>query len=165
MSEEVNLDEVMSRRFELDEQITARQLAHKAELLPLVEEMQLCESFVKAELIKSGAQQWKSSSTGHMTYWTTKDSVTVEDMDAVIHRILSEAPPIKDLSVQVVRMPDAEAWEYVLNHIQTTGLWALLNKAVNKTVAKELIEAGDQPPGIKFVAFRDLAWRRGKSAQ
>ncbi|MDD3885190.1 MAG: hypothetical protein PHW66_09725 [Gallionella sp.] len=162
MSEEVNLDEVMSRRFELDEQITARQLAHKAELLPLVEEMQLCESFVKAELLKMGAQNWTSSRTGHHTHFMTKDSVTVEDMDAVIHRILVESPlPPKDEDSTYFMSDDG--WTRILRHIQATGLWALLNKAVNKTVAKELIEAGDQPPGIKFVAFKDLAWRRGKA--
>ena len=164
MSEEVNLDEVMSRRFELDEQITARQLAHKAELLPLVEEMNLCEQFVKSELIKQGAQNWTSTKTGHHTHFMTKDSVTVEDMDAVIDCILAAAPPIPDLSVKVVRMPDAEAWKFVLDHIHTTGLWALLNKAVNKTVAKEMIEASTPPPGIKYTAFKDLAWRRGKAA-
>ncbi len=162
MSEEVNLDEVMSRRFELDEQITAIQNANKAALAPLVEEMGLCESFVKAELLKTGAQQWKSSSTGHMTYWTTKDSVTVEDMDAVIHRILVESPlPPKDEDSTYFMSGDG--WTRILRHIQNTGLWALLNKAVNKTVTKELIEAGDQPPGIKFVQFKDLAWRRGKA--
>jgi hypothetical protein len=155
MSEEVNLDEVMSRRFELDEQITAIQNKNKADLAPLLEELQLCESFVKAELIKTGAQQWKSSSTGHMTYWTTKDSVTVEDMDQVIHRILAESPPPDSM--------DKPAWDEVLNHIQETGLWALLNKAVNKTTVKEMIEAQQQPPGVKYTAFKDLAWRRGKA--
>jgi len=156
MSEEVNIDEVMTRRFELDEQISMLQGKHKAELAPMVEEMQLCEQFVKAELLKSGAQQWKSSSTGHMTYWTTKDSVTVEDMDQVVHRILAEAPPPEGMVKSM--------WDDLLLHIQTTGLWGLLNKAVNKTAAKEMIEAGDQPPGVRYTSFKDLAWRRGKVA-
>jgi hypothetical protein len=155
MSEDVNLDEVMSRRFELDEQITAIQNKNKAELAPLLEELQLCESFVKAELIKTGAQQWKSSSTGHMTYWTTKDSVTVEDMDQVIHRILIESPPPDSM--------DKPAWDEVLNHIQETGLWALLNKAVNKTTTREVLESGGEVPGVKLTSFRDLAWRRGRA--
>lgn len=162
MSEEVNLDEVMSRRFELDEQITARQLAHKAELAPLVEEMQLCESFVKAELLKTGAQQWKSSSTGHMTYWTTKDSVTVEDMDQVIHHILAAAPlPPKDDASRYFMSSDG--WDFILRHIQNTGLWMLLNKAVNKTAYKELLEAQQQAPGVKYTTFKDLCWKRGKA--
>ena len=162
MSEEVNLDEVMSRRFDLDEQIAARQLAHKAELAPLVEEMNLCESFVKAELLKTGAQQWKSSSTGHMTYWTTKDSVTVEDMDAVIHRILTESPlPPKDEDSTYFVSDDG--WARILRHIHATGLWALLNKAVNKVATREVIESGGAVPGVKFTSFKDLCWRRGKS--
>ena len=164
MSEEVSIDEAMTRRFELDEQISLIQGRQKLELAPLVEEMQLCEQFVKAELLKTGAQQWKSSSTGHMTFWTTKDSVTVENMEAVIHRILSEAPPIADLDAQIEGKTDAEVWAMVLEHIEACGLWGLLNKAVNKTSVKELIEAGDQPPGIKYTTFRDLSWRRGKVA-
>lgn len=162
MSEEVNLDEVMSRRFDLDDQITAIQNQNKAALAPLVEEMQLCESFIKAELLKTGAQQWKSSSTGHMTYWTAKDSVTVEDMDQVIHHILAAAPlPPKDEASSYFMSSDG--WAKVLNHIQATGLWILLNKAVNKTAVKEMIEAAAPPPGVKYTAFKDLAWRRGKT--
>ena len=161
MSEDVNLDEVMSRRFELDEQITAIQNKNKADLAPLLEELQLCESFVKAELIKTGAQQWKSSSTGHMTYWTTKDSVTVEDMDQVIHRILAESPlPPPMLGGEYEIEP--EGWTAILNHIAETGLWALLNKAVNKTTTREVLESGGEVPGVKLTSFRDLAWRRGK---
>ena len=161
MSEDVNLDEVMSRRFELDEQITAIQNKNKADLAPLVEEMQLCESFVKAELLKTGAQQWKSSSTGHMTFWITKDSVTVEDMDQVIHRILAEAPlPPKDPDSAYFMSDDG--WAKVLNHIQSHGLWTLLNKAVNKVAVREVIESGAAVPGVKFTSFKDLCWRRGK---
>lgn len=162
MNGEINLDEVMSRRFELDEQITDIQNENKVKLAPLMEEMALCESFIKAELLKTGAQQWKSSSTGHMTYWTTKDSVTVENMEQVIHRILSEAQPPADLATIARNRDQKMAWEYILGHIERHGLWPLLNKAVNKTACKEMIEAGDQPPGVKYVSFRDLCWRRGK---
>lgn len=161
MSDEVNLDEVMSRRFELDEQISIIQGRHKNELAPLMEEMKLCESFVKGELLKSGAQQWKSAATGHMTYWTTKDSVTVKDMGGVIHRILMEAP-IPEIGGEGVVITGG-MWSQIIDHIQTHGLWSLLNNAVNKTTAKELIEAGTPPPGVEYVSFKDLAWRRGKS--
>lgn len=163
MNEDVNLDEVMSRRFELDEQITAVQAESKARLAPMMEEMALCEGFIKAELLKTGAQQWKSSSTGHMTFCTTKDSVTVDNMDQVIHRILCEAAPPDDLATVARNQNQKMAWEYILGHIERHGLWSLLNKAVNKTVTKELIEAGDQPPGIRYTSFKDLAWRRGKA--
>lgn len=163
MSEDLNLDEVMTRRFELDEQITATQMQQKAAIAPLVEEMQMCEQYIKTELLKSGAQQWKSSSTGHMTYWMSKDSVTVKDMDAVIHFMLAAAPPIPDLEMATKGKTDAEVWALVIDHIQNEGMWSLLNKAVNKTAAKELIEAQQQPPGIEYTSFKDLAWRRGKT--
>lgn len=163
MSEEVNLDEVMSRRFELDEQITAIQNANKAALAPLVEEMELCESFVKAELLKTGAQNWTSARTGHHTHFMTKDSVTVEDMDQVIHHILAASPlPPKDEASRYFMSSDG--WDFILRHIQNTGLWMLLNKAVNKTAYKELLEAQQQAPGVKYTTFKDLAWRRGKAA-
>ena len=54
------------------------------------------------------------------------------------------------------------AGENILDHIQNTGLWALLNKAVNKTAVKEMIEAAAPPPGVRYTTFKDLAWRRGK---
>lgn len=160
MSEEVSIDEVMTRRFELDEQISLIQGRQKLELAPLVEEMQLCELFVKAELLKTGAQQWKSAATGHQTFWTTKDSVKVENMEAVIRRILAEAP-IPEIGGEGVNLTGG-MWSEILDHIAATGLWGLLNKAVNKSSVKELIEAGDQPPGVKYTTFKDLSWCRGK---
>jgi hypothetical protein len=159
MTDEVNIDEVMTRRFELADQMDQIVARQKAELAPLSEELALCEAFIKAELLKTGAQQWKSSSTGHMTFWTTKDSVTVEDMGQVIHRILAESPPPDTL---IGGSNAGGVWEAILTHIQETGLWGLLNKAVNKTAVKEMIEAQQQPPGVKYVSFRDLAWRKGK---
>ena len=161
MTEEINLDEVMSRRFELDEQITAIQNKNKADLAPLLEEMQLCESYIKAVLIKTNQQIWKSSLTGHKVHWTTKDSVTVEDMKKVIHRILAESPlPPPMLGGEYEIEP--EGWKAILNHIAETGLWALLNKAVNKTTTREVLESGSEVPGVKLTSFRDLVWSRGK---
>ena len=132
MTDEINLDDVMTRRFDLDEQASILMGKHKLELAPLIEEMKLCESFIKAELLKSGAQQWKSASTGHQTFWTTKDSVTVDD------------------------------WDTVLAYIKANNAYELLNHAVSKTVVKEMIEAQTPPPGVKYVSFKDLAWRRGR---
>ena len=133
MTDEVNIDDVMTRRFELDEQIAIRMGQHKAELAPLMEEMKLCETFIKAELLKSGAQQWKSSSTGHMTFWTTKDSVAMRD------------------------------WEAFIAFVEREKAWHLLTRAANKTAAKEMIEAQTPPPGVEYTSFKDLAWRRGKA--
>ena len=155
MTEEVSLDAVMSRRFELDDEITRIANQQKAALAPLVEELKLCETYIKGELTASGAQSWKSSTTGHHTYFTTKDSVTVKDMDGVIRFMLAAAPPADIL-------PDHTLWPAILDHIATHGMWGLLNKAVNKTAAKELIEAQTPPPGVEYSAYKDLAWRRGK---
>lgn len=154
MNDDVSLDQVMARRFELDEQVAIIQGQQKAVLEPLLAEKTLCEQYIKAELLRSGAQQWKSAVTGHMTYFTTKDSVTVGDMDRVIQFIL-EAAPVPDGM-------DPKVWSDTLTWVQANGMWGLLNKAVNKTAAKEILETTGTLPGVKYESFKDLAWRRGK---
>ena len=130
---EISLDDVLSRRFDLVEQIAVLAGQHKAQLAPLNDELLLCEQYIKDELNKSGAQQWKSARTGHQTFFTIKDSVTVEDFDRFVEFIDREAA------------------------------WHLLNKAANKTAVKEYIETNAKPPpGVKYDTFRDLSWRRGK---
>ena len=151
--QEVSIDAVMSRRFELVEQAAIIAGRHKAELEPLNEELRLCELFVKDEMNKGGLQQVKTDAG--MAYFTTKDSVKVLDMGEVIHYMLAAAPPPVDITPPV--------WLRILNHIQEHGLWGLLNNAVNKTAAKEIIEATKaSPPGIEYRSFKDLSWRRGK---
>ena len=129
---EISIDDVMTRRFELDEQIAVLMGKHKAELAPMMDELKLCETFIKDDMIKTGAQQWKSSLTGHMTFWTTKDSVAMRN------------------------------WEEFIAFVEEQKAWHLLNRAANKTAVKELIEAQTPPPGVEYTSFRDLAWRRGK---
>ena len=130
MNDEVNLDEVMARRFDLVEQASIIANRHKAELAPLNEELGMCEAFIKGEMLKSGMQQCKTGAG--MAFFTTKDSCSVED------------------------------WDAVLAFIQDTGAWQLLNHAINKTAAREMIDAQTPPPGIKFDSYKDLAWRKGK---
>lgn len=131
MSEEVTLDIVMARRFDLVEQIALIQGRHKNELEPLAEEMRLCEMFIKDEMNKSGMQQCKTSAG--MAYFTTKDSVTMDN------------------------------WDSFIATVEETHAWHLLNHAANKTAVKEYIEQNNAPPpGVRYESFKDLAWRRGK---
>jgi hypothetical protein len=132
MSEELlSLDIVMARRFALVEEITAIAGRHKAELKPFADELSLCEIFIKDMMNRSGLQQAKTGAG--MAFFTTKDSVTVED------------------------------WEATLADIVANNNYGLLNRAVNKTAVKEYIEANKTPPpGVKYDSYRDLAWRRGK---
>ena len=162
MTDELNRSEVITRRFELDEQISLIQARHKAELAPLQDELTLCERFVADSMNKANEQSVKIDGVG-MTFFTTQDSVTVDNMDGVIDTILQAAPP-PDMLFDADAAPEVkqQAWESVLNHIHTHGLWALLNKAVNKTVAKEMIAANTPPAGVKYDARKVLAWRRGK---
>lgn len=130
--QEITLDTVMSRRFELDEQIAVMEGQFKNQIAPLKEELTLCEQFVKSQMLATGLQQVKTAA-GHQTFFTTKDSVTVEDWDAALAFIRKE-----------------EAWH-------------LLNHAVGKTSVKEFIEVNNAPPpGVRYDSFKDLAWRRGK---
>lgn len=150
----VTLDEVMARRFELDETIAIIQGRHKAELEPHQDELNLCESFVKDEMNKLGTDQYKQQVTGHMAYFTTKDKATVQDWNGVLGVIVS-APPFDGFT--------PEEWELIMQHVRTHGEWGLLNQAVNKTNVKEFIKVhGAPPPGVKYDTFRDLNWRRGK---
>lgn len=80
MDQEVSLDTVMARRFELVEEAAVIANRHKAELAPLTEEIGLCESFIKSAMNDAGIQQCKTASG--MAFFTTKDSVTMRDWDA-----------------------------------------------------------------------------------
>ena len=130
---ELRVEDVMARRFELDQEISLIEGQHKLELEPLKEEQTMCERFVQEHMLAQGLQQLKTGAG--MTYFTTGDTVTVEDADAF--------------------------FDYVMENRAAF----LLNKAANKTAVKEFIEsnAGEKPPGIKYDSFRKLAWRRGKS--
>jgi hypothetical protein len=130
----------------------------KAEMAPLAEDLGMCESFIKQHMLDAGLTQAKTDAG--MAFFTTKDSVTVRDMDDVIRFMLAASPPPKQNGKTV----SPKQWAFVLDHIAATGMWGLLNKAVNKTAAKELIEAQTPPPGVEYSAYKDLSWRRGKSA-
>lgn len=159
MSEELTVSAAIDRRFELDEQIGIIQGQQKAVLAPLAEEMSLCEQFVKAEMLTANTQQTKTAA-GHQCFFTTKDSATVEDFDAVLKSIVAASPPMQQDGKTVA----PEQWQAVLDHIVATANWGLLNRAINKTVYKEMLEAQTPPPGVKYTSFKDLSWRRGKAA-
>ena len=83
--QEISIDMVMARRFELAEQIAVIQGRHKAELEPLNQELNVCELYIKDTMNKGGLQQLKTAAG--MTYFTTKDSVKVSDWDAALNYI------------------------------------------------------------------------------
>jgi hypothetical protein len=133
MADEITIDDAMTRRFELAEQLDLLAAELKARSAPLQEEMTLCENYIRGELLKSGAQNWKSATTGHATHFTTKSKCQVADFEAT------------------------------LAEIRAHNLWHLLTKAVSKEAVKEYIEEHKQPPpGVNYTEFKDLAWSRGK---
>ena len=133
MTDEVSIDDVMTRRFELAEQLDLLAAELKTKSTPLQEEMTLCENYIRSELIKAGAQNWKSATTGHATHFMTKSKCQVSDFEAT------------------------------LAEIRAHELWHLLTKAVSKEAVKDYIEANKKPPpGVTYTEFKDLAWSRGK---
>ena len=149
-------EQLMTRRFELDSQIEECQRVTKVALEPLVTELQQTEQKIKASMIEGGEQQVKMAD-GIMCFFVTKDSVTVDDMDAVIDYMLRQAPPPPGCN--------DDAWSSIISHIERHAMFGLLNKAVNKTAAKEILETNAGVlPGIKYSSFKDLSWRRGKTA-
>ena len=133
MTEELNRSEVITRRFELDEQISLIQGRHKAELAPLVEELSMCERFVADSMNKANEQSVKIDGVG-MTFFTTQDSVRVGDWDAVLAYIIEN-----------------KAYE-LLNHAVSKTVVKEMIEANSAT-----------PPGVTYEARKVLAWRRGKA--
>ena len=83
MTEDLSRSEVITRRFELDEQISLIQARHKVELAPLVEGLGLCERYVADSMNKANEQSVKIDGVG-MTYFTTKSKCQVRDWDATL---------------------------------------------------------------------------------
>ena len=149
-------EQLMTRRFELDAQIEECQRVTKVALEPLVAELQQTEQKIKQSMIENSEQQVKMAD-GSMCFFVTKDSVTVDDMDAVIDYMLRAAPRPESCSVEV--------WDETIRYFEQHAMFGLLNKAVNKTAAKEILETNAGVlPGIKYSSFKDLSWRRGKGA-
>lgn len=143
----------IDRHFELDAEIAKIQGSHKAELEPLFEELKLVDTFVKGFMAENNEQQRKNTN-GNQCFFQTKDSVSAPDFEQTLDYIVA-APAPEGYA--------AELWASILAHIRKYGNWNLLNKAVNKTAVKEYVEVNKvPPPGIKYDAFRDLQWRRGK---
>lgn len=157
---ELNAIQVMEQRFKMLEEVSLVQGRHKAELEPLLEAIRLSEIFIKDTMNKDGSQQIKSALTGDSCNFTTKDSVTVKDMDAVVGYIV-EASPLPNHIPGVT----TEVWGLVKAHLRGTAMWTLLNQAVSKNAVKDVIkETNAVPPGVEYSSYKDLAWKRGKGA-
>ena len=129
---EISRSEVMARRFALVEEIALAEGRHKLELVPLKEELSLCEKYVHQTMTEANEQQVKIDGVG-MTFFTTQDSVTVGDWDAALAYIIEH-----------------KAW-HLLNHA--------LNKTA---VKEHIEANKEPPPGADYQSRRVLAWRKGK---
>ena len=131
MTDELSRSEVITRRFELDEQISIIQGRHKLELAPLVEELSMCERFVADSMNKANDQSVKIDGVG-MTYFTSKSKCQVRDWDATLAKI------------------QAEGLWHLLTH-------AVSKEAMKEYIETNK----ESPPGVEFTTFKDLSWRRG----
>lgn len=130
MTEELTVDTVMTRRFQLADEIDEVSRRHKVELEPLKSELELCETFIKSEMNKGNMQQLKIRDVG-MAFFTTKSKCVVEDFEAAL----------------------AEIKEKGLWHMLTKAV----SKEAVKDYIEEYKET---PPGVRFEQFKDLSWRR-----
>ena len=127
---DLTIDTVMTRRFQLADEIDELSRRHKVELEPLKSELDLCEGFIKAEMNTGNMQQLKIKDVG-MAYFTTKSKCVVEDFEAAL----------------------AEIKEKGLWHMLTK---AVSKEAVKDYIDAYKVV----PPGVRFEQFKDLSWRR-----
>ena len=131
---ELTIESAVNRRFELDAAIEDISRRHTAELAPLVEEMKLCEAFVKQEMLTRQTRQIKTL-VGHETHFTTKTRASVSNAEEFMGYVIS-----------------SESWNLLTNAANKTA------------VQEYMETHPAPPPGVKFDSFQDLAWRRGKGA-
>lgn len=127
---DLTVDTVMTRRFQLADEIDEVSRRHKLELEPLKSELELCESYIKSEMNTGNMQQLKIRDVG-MAFFTTKTKCVVEDFEAAL----------------------AEIREKSLWHMLTK---AVSKEAVKDYI--EVYK--ESPPGVRFEQFKDLSWRR-----
>ena len=152
---DLNIEEVMTQRFALEEQIAIMQGKHKAELAPLVETRDMCEAYIKDVMLKQGLQNLKTDAG--MALFISKDSAGVDDFGLFTAGLVSSVQPFEGFE------EDPAGWDAIVHHFATHAAWHFLNKVANKTSVKEYIEEHKQPPpGIKYESYKDLSWRRGK---
>ena len=77
---DVTLDQVMTRHFQLTDEIAIIAARQKQELAPLNEELNLVDTYLKSQMTAAGMQQCKTDAG--MAFFITKDSVSMKDWDA-----------------------------------------------------------------------------------
>lgn len=127
---DLTVDTVMTRRFQLADEIDEVSRRHKLELEPLKSELELAEQFIKMEMNNSNMQQLKIRDVG-MAFFTTKTKCVVEDFEAAL----------------------AEIREKGLWHMLTKAV-------SKESVKDYIEEYKQPPPGVRFEQFKDLSWRR-----
>jgi len=127
---ELTVDTVMTRRFQLADEIDELSRRHKVELEPLKSELDLCETFIKSEMNKGNMQQLKIRDVG-MAFFTTKTKCQVEDFEATLAEIQSKG-----------------LWHMLTKAVSKEAVKDYLDE--HKVV----------PPGVRFEQFKDLSWRR-----
>lgn len=133
MADELTIDVVMARRFELVDQQAVLSAKHKAELAPINEELEMCELFIKNHMNETNTQSLNITGAG-MAYFTTKSKCSVGDFDATLAAIREQ-----------------NLW-----HLLTKAV----SKEAVKDYIKE---HGVPPAGVDYSEYRDLSWKRGKA--
>jgi hypothetical protein len=117
-------EELMNLRFQDVEDTALLAGQQKGSLEAYNTEIAALETRIKELMLARGSQQLRVLS-GHETHWTTKDSVTVQDMDKAVGFMLQAAPCHPAVQPGI--------WPDIIAHITATGMWGLLTKALHKT--------------------------------
>ena len=127
---DLTIDSVMTRRFQLSDEIDELSRRHKVELEPLKSELELAEQYIKMEMNTGNMQQLKIKDVG-MAFFTTKSKCVVEDFEAALAEIKEKG-----------------LWHMLTKAVSKESVKDYID-AYQKT-----------PPGIRFEQFKDLSWRR-----
>lgn len=149
------IDQIVERYVATRDEMKVISERHKIELEPMNKRKELLE---QAMMILLNEQNAESVKTEHGTaYKSTVMSATVEDWDKLMEFILAGAIDRIADSLEKGEPPEAQIAAF-----RDTPEMALINRSVNKTAVKEIMEQQDGfiPPGVKTAQITSVNVRR-----
>ena len=85
------------------------------------------------------------------------DNRLIQKMDS--EGQLRAANDVASVSIREDLVPETEDWDDVYAHIAATGNWSLLHRRISSAAFKEIIESGEEVPGLKPRILRKINFR------
>lgn len=150
------IDLVMKTYHDTNAQIDVISKRHQEELAPLVKRVELTKAWMLHYLNQQGLENARCEHG--LAYKSTMMSTTVDPdggWDKLLSYILERAIG-RGLDVVENGGDDTQALAAVLSD----PALGLFNRAVNKTMVKEMLEQGAAPPGVKIAHITQVNVRR-----